>query len=415
MDHGDEKRMPHPMDAQDEDEHPDAAPGLPSYQEATSELRQPPPAYLAPDASHTLGAYNPATTFLDGKRRAAHQDAAPPTSSSSSSPSEPSIKYIVTVQNATLQLQKKIDIRPGPGPGDLDPARWDHDASDVRWEVYYRSKYEATMERREGRVRCTGPEPSMANVATFKYPEFIWPGWCGVDITFLLNEVDGTGRGAPGKKFMHCTGVMTTKYTVDLPVMRHQRYVWQKTHRGLGGGENRNGSSQGGQVVGDEKQRLQQYYAAMENGGVGNIPAAPATTAATTPQNPSSSSSPHGSAAGAALDISSLFTNNWTPFTTQYLVDAQTESHVLAQYTRSAPWASERGILEVFPHSRRGAADDGGLQQQPLQVGESAFIEGVVISCAAMVGMQDRLGLVSSLVEAGVESYAATGKGKGRA
>ncbi|KAK7934657.1 hypothetical protein PG985_000152 [Apiospora marii] len=405
MNHGDEKRNPHPLDSQeDEEEHHAHAPGLPSYQEATSELRQPPPAYLAPNSTHTPGANNSTTAFLDEKRRA-HHDA--PTSSSSSSQSEP-LKYIITVQNAALQQQKRILVQPAPGTGDPNPNRWDNDASDVRWEANYTTKYAATMLHREGGLRRGGPEPSSWNVAELKYPEFIWPGWCGVDITFLLNAVDGTCRGAPGKRFMHCTGVMTTKYAVDLPVMEGRRYVWQKTHRGL---EDGNGSGHGGQGMGgDEKERLQRYYSALEKGGGdgGNQAAATATTTTATPQNPSvsSTSSPHGSAAGAALDLSAIFSNSWTPFTPLYLVDAESESHVLAQYTRSAPWASERGILEVFPH-RRGNAE-------PQQIGEAAFVEGVVIACAAMVGMQDRLGLVSSLVEAGAEGYYA-GKGKGRA
>ncbi|KAK8112545.1 hypothetical protein PG984_013071 [Apiospora sp. TS-2023a] len=359
MDQGDRK-IPHPLDSSqdEEDEHAPDAPDLPSYQEATSELRQPPPAYLARDATNTPGAYYPTTTILDEKRRAYH-DAAP--TSSSSSQSEP-LKYIVTVESATLQREKRISIEPAVRHDDDDGSedgQWGYYWTDTRWEVSYDSKYTARMTQCAGGVRSTGPEPSSHPVAEFKYPEFIWPGWCGVDIVF------GSSLG------------------------------------------NGNGSGQGGQAVGNEKQRLQQYYSAMERGEGGNPPAA-ATTTTANPQNPASSASPHGSAAGAALDLTSLFSNNWTPFTPQYLVDAQTESHVLAQYTRSAPWASERGILEVFPSSRR--ADDG---LQP-QIEESAFIEGIVISCAAMVGMQDRLGLVSSLVEAGAESYAA-GKGKGRA
>lgn len=413
MDQGDdEKRVPHPLDLQEgeeDEQHPAAAPGLPSYQEATSEPRQPPPAYLAPGSPHTPGAdHLPTAPFLDEKRRA-HPDEAPPPSSSPPGPSspEPSLQYTITVQNAALQQQKRILIQPAapaPVPGDADFAcdGWDDDAGrDVWWEVDYATKYAATMRRR--RRAGGGPEerpPSWGhvaeNVAELQYPEFIWPGWCGVDVTFLppsaaADGAGGRGGAAPGKRFMHCTGVVTSRYAMDLPAMGGRRYVWQKTHRALEDGNgNGAGGGQGGQGGGGEKERLRRYYAATEKGGDGD------QAATTAPQN----AAPHGSAAGA------LFASDWTPFSPLYLVDAPGARHVLARYTRSAPWARARGVLEVFPR-RRGDAGD------PPAVGAAAFVEGVAVACAAMVGMQDRLGLAASLVEAGAESYA--GKGKGRA
>ncbi|KAK8030118.1 hypothetical protein PG993_011409 [Apiospora rasikravindrae] len=388
-DHGDTKAPPHPrlLDSEDE-EHP---PGLPSYQEATSGTRLPPPSYFHPDTTTntTPGTdstitTNNNTTYPDEKARPyGHDDATPSPSSSSQQPAG-ALTFIISLQNASALLHKKILIRPAGG------------LANIGWEVEYTSKYQATMKRTAGpgpareKGEGEGEEKEAAaqsrDVARLKYPEFIVPGWCGVTVTFLPHEAEVGAEAVPGRavNFMHCTGVMATKYAMEYPVMR-----------GRGGGQVQ---AQGG----DEKQQQQQSFMAEKAmlGAGSNNPAAAATT-----QNLSAASSSPAAAAGG-FDFGSLFSNNWTPFLTQYLVDESEEKHVLAQYTRSAPWATERGILKIFPQNE---SPDGTMPQFE----GPAFIEGILISCAAMVGMQDRLGMVSSLVEAGAEAYA--GKGKGRA
>ncbi|KAK7959824.1 uncharacterized protein PG986_004678 [Apiospora aurea] len=365
--HGDNKAPhPHLLDSQDEEQHHADAPGLPSYQEATSGTRQPPPSYFHPDTTHTPGAGSTTTTtYPDEKARPyGHDDASPRAAAVPSSSQQPAsaLTFIISLQNASVLLHKKIAIRPA---GCL---------ANIGWEVEYASKYRAAVNRFEvpgaGQQQRAEEEEEKAaraqpedmrgfprEVAALKYPEFIVPGWCGVTVTFLpkhhVHDAVGTGmelemgveERKPTKRFMHCTGVMSTKYAMEFPE--------------LGGG---------------------------------------------------ASSSSQAAAAAAGFDLSSLFPNNWnnwTPFLTQYLVDEAEEKHVLAQYTRSAPWASERGILKIFPQNGR---EEGGAK---TQFEDPVFIEEIVIACAAMVGMQDRLGMVSSLVEAGAEAYA--GKGKGRA
>ncbi|KAK8079257.1 hypothetical protein PG994_003064 [Apiospora phragmitis] len=228
MDHGG-KKTPHPLTSED-DEHP-PAPGLPSYQEATSGPRQPPPVYFAP-GTNTPGV-DSTTTYPEEKSRAYVDDAA-------STSHFKALKFSISMQTSRL-LQKKIFIKTTTAD---DTSATTKNATTTRWEVEYTTKYSATMKRLEvgsgtwGRV---GAEPSSRDVATFKYPEFVLPTWCGVTITFLPHEAETPRHTSPTTRFMHCTGVMTTKYALDLPVMRNGRYVWQTTHQGGGGGPPRPG------------------------------------------------------------------------------------------------------------------------------------------------------------------------------
>lgn len=380
MDRHDEKPPLKPED----DGHPPVAAGLPSYQEATTGLAQPPPAYLAP-GSRTPGADSAIAHDPDEKRAGrAYDDASSPTT-----PSQP-LTFSISFQSSWL-LQKKIHIKPADVSGPTN-------SNTTRWEVDYTSKYNATMNRLEGAGAATTTPPPR-NVATFKFPEFIVPSACGVTITFMPHEAEDPRHASPTVRFMHTTGMVTTKYALDLPVMRNARYVWQTSYRGS---DDRGGA---GQTQGDEKARLQQHFSMAEKGihaGVGGNPTTPPSRA----QAPSASSS-RSVATAPAFDFSNLLSDTWTPYTTQYLVnDEQGHTHVLARYTRAAPWASERGKLEIFLSNKR----DDGLQPKFLG---AALVEGIIISCAAMVGMQDRLGLASSLVEAYADNY--VGKGKGRA
>ncbi|KAK7995560.1 hypothetical protein PG990_014333 [Apiospora arundinis] len=392
MDPRDEKTSSHlnKSEEEEEHEHPPVAAGLPSYQEATRGQAQPPPAYLAP-SSGTTGPDSTTTTWTDEKRAARAFDNA--SSSPLPAQSENPLTFSIAFQSSWL-LQKKIHIKPvNAGGADANAG--------VRWEVDYTSKYQATMNRLGAGADATSSAPAPRNVATFKYPEFILPSACGVTITFLPHENENPRHASPTIRFMHTTGMVTTKYALDLPVMRNGRYVWQTSYRG--------GDGKGQAPQGDEKARLlqqqqqqqQQFY--MSEKGMNN--AGNPTTTPHQPPTPSSSSA--AAAAEQPFDFSNLFSDTWTPYTTQYLVDEREQTHVLARYTRAAPWAAERGKLEIFLDNRR----EDGLQ--PLDTGRAALVEGIVISCAAMVGMQDRLGLASSLVEAYADSY--VGKGKGRA
>lgn len=82
----------------------------------------------------------------------------------------------------------------------------------------------------------------------------------------------------------------------------------------------------------------------------------------------------------------------WTPFPTQYLVDANS-GRILACYTRNAPLSKTAGKLTIFPKLVSASPDD-------FEDLSAEIIESIVIVTAAMVDMQQRKGLVSGLREA---------------
>ncbi|KAK8062221.1 hypothetical protein PG997_014318 [Apiospora hydei] len=336
-DHGDsETPHPHPLDLEDEDQHHADAPGLPSYQEATSGTRQPPPSYFHPDTTNaTSGADSTTTTtYPDEKARPyGHDNAVQPPAAAipSSSRQQPAaaLTFIISLQNASALLRKKIAIRPAGG------------LAHIGWEVEYASKYRAAVNRFEGpgaeqqqrggeeKKAARGPECLRGfprEVAALKYPEFIVPGWGG-----------------------------------------------------------------------DEKQQQQQSFMsekAMLGAGHNPPAGAPATT-----QNPSTSSSSQAAAAG--FDLGSLFSEQLEQL--DPVPDAVPgrgsggEAHPCAVHAVCA-LGQRAGILKIFPQNRR---EEGSVK---MKFEDPVFIEEIVIACAAMVGMQDRLGMVSSLVEAGAEA-----------
>lgn len=89
---------------------------------------------------------------------------------------------------------------------------------------------------------------------------------------------------------------------------------------------------------------------------------------------------------------------SWTPFPPQQLVE-ELSKRVLATYARAAPWAKHQGYLKILPFEQELTAE---------------VIEGIVIATAALVGMQDAMGVTASLIESGVDSVRIMGKGKSK-
>ncbi|KAK4629047.1 hypothetical protein CLAFUW4_08646 [Fulvia fulva] len=220
------------------------------------------------------------------------------------------------------------------------------------WRLNYQSKYSSRLHRYQAdQARVDGDFPAR-QIAEIKFPEFILPG-CGPTITFEAHEdaIDrkGSAHAMREDKFMKCSGWFTTQYALEVPSFGGARCTWRPAQ------------------------------------------------SATDPSQPSpaSTSQPQRITTGDLMAQAKRYMNDdtWTPYPNQQLIISQT-NHIVATYTRAAPWAKDAGILHIVrPH------DIQYLDE---------YIEGIIIATVAMVGMQDRLGLASSLMQASTEGVLAS-------
>ena len=248
------------------------------------------------------------------------------------------LTFDIGVQTGWL-FSKTLTVRPtGPVPAAL-PAT-------SGWRLGFSNKYTARLER-------MGPWPAQQQtpvrpVAELAFPSIEVPFMGGVAVTFLPLEEDvehSPRYAAPAKRFLETAGLVTTQYALNFPARSNARCVWMTTPP--------------------------------------------------PPQYRSPSPQPGLAAAAPAASSSSSKTQaDWTPFLTHYFIE-ESSRDLIASYTRSAPWAPERGKLEIYQTHRPASPK---------------LVEGVVTACAAMVAVQDRMGLLSSLVEVGADAL--MGKGK---
>lgn len=242
-------------------------------------------------------------------------------------------------------FSKTLTVRPtGPVPAAL-PAT-------AGWRLDFGDKYSARLAR-------LGPWPAQQEtpvrpVADLAFPGVEVPFMGGVAVTFLPLEEDvehSPRYAAPAKRFLETGGLVTTQYALNFPARSNARCVWTTTPPS----QHRSPSLRPGP--------------ATAGGG--------APTASSSSRSSSSNGKPE-----------------WTPFLTYYFVE-ESSGDLMASYTRSAPWAPERGKLEIYQ-------TNGPVSPK--------LLEGLVTVCVAMVAVQDHKGLLSSLVEAGADAI--VGKGK---
>lgn len=243
------------------------------------------------------------------------------------------------------------------------------------WRLNYQSKYLARLYRyypSQARVDSDFPARQVAEV---KFPEFIWPG-CGPTITFEPHEE----AAAPERvgRFMKCTGWMTPRYTLEMPALGGAKCTWRAVRpskKDVNGAEN----GEAGEVwwQGDAEAGAQPQEHVAQRTGNGE---------------------PQVTTVGDLIAQAKACINDdsWTPYPKQHFVmgTSANSGRVIAEYTRAAPWNKNAGVLSII------TSQDGSTSPE--------YIESIIIACAAMVGMQDRMGLASSLMEASTESVMAS-------
>ncbi|KAK4611725.1 hypothetical protein CLAFUW4_12902 [Fulvia fulva] len=266
----------------------------------------------------------------------------------SAMPTSTVLRYLVTLRKPTLDFWT-ITISP-ERPSPAPPS----------WQLVYSTTRDATMHRK---TPCFARKASASEIATIKFPKVVWPG-CGPTITFQPHEAEIEERGArhvsPTDRFMACTGWLSTTYGIDLPALSGVRVEWKTS------------TDQGAVAA-----------------AVGSPPVK--TPSEIIHEKQPEWVGPHDNAEGSG---SYGDRDPRTPFPTQVLA-AENSDKILAAYTRSAPWAKHSGILTI-------------PQSDTLT---EHLIEDIVVICAAMVGMQDRIGLTSALIESGYDNIV-RGKGK---
>ncbi|EME47259.1 hypothetical protein DOTSEDRAFT_69264 [Dothistroma septosporum NZE10] len=244
--------------------------------------------------------------------------------------------------------------------------------SDSYWRLNYQTKYFARLHRYQStQARVDGDFPAR-QVAEMKFPDFIWPG-CGP--TIKLEPYDEAAGPRRADIFMKCTGWLTTRYAVDVPVLGGARCTW-RTLRSVNKGTT---NGQGGEDVAPSS------HADPDVDGRLTLSFNSTTT----------------DEAKQLLTVGDLIAqaknliNNdaWTPYPPHYLImgPSANSERIIATYSRLAPWNRNAGTLSI--NSDHSTSPE--------------YIEGIIIACAAMVGMQDRMGLASSLMEASTESVMA--------
>ncbi|KAK4631129.1 hypothetical protein CLAFUW4_02370 [Fulvia fulva] len=256
----------------------------------------------------------------------------------------------------------------------ITPNSSSSDASSY-WRLNYQTKYFARLHRYSATdARVDGDFPAR-QVAELKFPEFIWPG-CGP--TLKLEPYDEAVGPRRADIFMRCTGWMTTRYAVDVPVLGGARCTW-RTLRPV----KRDVPTP---PIGEDAAHSQDGPSWQPDPDVdGRLTLS------------STSSEPRqlltvGDLVSQAKNL--INDETWTPYPPHHLImgTSPNSGRIIATYTRAAPWNKNAGTLSInTDHST-----------------SPEYIEGIIIACAAMVGMQDRMGLASSLMEASTESIMAS-------
>lgn len=250
------------------------------------------------------------------------------------------------------------------------------------WRLNYDKKYHARLHRYTAAQNAINRNTAQVGdvpfrqIAEIKFPEFLIPGvGCGATVKFDTHEEEiarlGSLATARGKKplprvqkFMQCEGWLTTSYTMEVPVIDHLQASWKAVPRprttrvGSGPAE----AAKDTAIV-ERKTTDLEREAKKQNITLVTI--------------------------NDMIETAKRTLNNetWTPYSPQQLV-VESEGRVVATYQRASPFAKHAGVLSIIPP---------GIGQVSSV---SEYIEGIIIATATMVGMQDRIGLASGLMEA---------------
>ncbi|KAF2211104.1 hypothetical protein CERZMDRAFT_98835 [Cercospora zeae-maydis SCOH1-5] len=302
------------------------------------------------------------------------------------------------------------------------------------WKLIYTSKYQAALHRFGATQTKFPPEQGsdpqtteypFRQVASYKFPDFIIPGTnSGVKVLFEPHEEElarlgnlsngwaeheekenkkskkkdrkdrqSSSCGPPElQKFMQCTGWLSTKYTMEIPVLGHMQATFKTISR------------------------PRSQSAAMASGATNNYapPPAPQTSYVdpTTPETsfhrvpspyPTNNTTDANSndntrliTIGGLIDQAraKVVDESFTPYPQQHLI-VEFDGREVATYQRSAPWGKTSGKLII------NRPEVGQVYLTP------EFVEGIIVATVAMAGMQERIGLANGLMEA----VAAAGEG----
>ena len=267
-----------------------------------------------------------------------------------------------------------------PTNGTVIPSSFPDIPPTASWRLNYDSKYNARLHRYTATQTGADRHTSQAGdfpfrqVAEVRFPEFIIPGaGCGAVIKFDPHEeeVARLGNISNGKrptpriqKFMQCTGWLSTRYTMEVPVLDHLQATWKtiprpKTTR-FGNGV---AETQQETAVVERKTTDIEREAKKRNVTLVTI--------------------------GDLIDQARRTLNDetWTPYAPQQLI-IEFDGRQVATYQRASPWAKIAGTLTIHQ------PEIGQVSVTP------EFVEGIIIATTSMVGMQDRIGLASGLMEA---------------
>jgi hypothetical protein len=227
------------------------------------------------------------------------------------------------------------------------------------WTLNYDNKYSTRLNRHAARIEPDQTPHPTRQIAEIKFPTFIWPG-CGPTVIFEPHEEEIARRGSNNNNnnatrtetSLRCKGtIFTTTHAIDLPILPGSRVVWQAIPPP--------------QVGGPSGSKLDSSTASPA--------AAPRPVKLVTVGDI------------VAQARKTIHDETWTPYPQLRLV-VEGDGTVLATYSRAAPWARDFGSLEIVPPSAGSAT--------------SEYVEGIVVGCVAVVGMQNRMGLASSLLPA---------------
>lgn len=251
------------------------------------------------------------------------------------------------------------------------------------WRLNYDKKYHARLHRYTATPSDINRNTSQAGdfpfrqIAEIKFPEFIIPGaGCGAMVKFDIHEEELTRLGSyatsRGKKplprvqkFMQCEGWLTTSYMMEVPVVDHLLATWKTAPRPKAANTAGTGPVEPTKetAIVERKTTDMEREAKKQNIALVTI--------------------------GDMIETAKRTLNNetWTPYAPQQLV-VESDGRVVATYQRASPFAKHAGVLTIHETEIYRASS------------AAEFIEGIVIATTSMVGMQDRIGLASGLMEA---------------
>ncbi|CZT21770.1 uncharacterized protein RCC_07635 [Ramularia collo-cygni] len=248
------------------------------------------------------------------------------------------------------------------------------------WRLNYDKKYHARLHRYTSTPQDYNSKAQLGDfpyrqIAEIKFPEFIIPGiGCGAMVKFDMHEEElarlGSYATARGKKpmprvqkFMQCEGWLTTSYTMEVPVLDHLQASWRTVPRPKGTNPGSGLENAKETAIVERKTTDMEKEAKKQNIALVTI------------------------SDMVAMAKRTLHDETWTPYAPQQLV-VESDGRVIATYQRASPFAKHAGVLTIH-------------NQELSHVScVPEFIEGIVIATTTMVGMQDRIGLASSLMEA---------------